>query len=70
MVPLSIGTRALIQRKRVDFPEPEGPIIQTTSPSETVRVAPFNTSKEPKLLEMLFICTRGCDAAGVIPKNS
>ena len=36
------------QRKKVDFPEPDGPIIATTSPSLIVVEIPFNTSSLPK----------------------
>ena len=32
-VPLSIGTSALMQRSKVDLPEPDGPMMQTVSPS-------------------------------------
>ena len=38
------------ERKNVDLPEPEGPIITTTSPSSTDKLNPFNTSFLPKLL--------------------
>jgi hypothetical protein len=32
--------------RRVDFPEPEDPIIATNSPSLTLKLIPFKTCKE------------------------
>src|SRR5207247_8541888 len=39
-----------MQRKKVDFPEPEGPIMQTTSPVSTSSETPLSTSRRPKRL--------------------
>ena len=50
IVPLSACSSRLMQRRSVDFPEPERPIRQTTSPSETEKSTPFSTSSGPKLL--------------------
>ncbi|MCY1562420.1 hypothetical protein D9M68_998120 [compost metagenome] len=36
------------QRRKVDFPEPDGPITQTTSPSATSALMPLSTWLEPK----------------------
>ena len=40
-------------RSRVDLPEPEGPRIETTSPSRASSEMPFRTSSEPKVLRRL-----------------
>ena len=45
--PRSIGTSALTQRKSVDFPEPDGPMMQITSPFMTSIVIPLSTSTPP-----------------------
>ena len=37
-----------MQRNIVDLPDPEPPMIATTSPSRAVIEMPFNTSNEPK----------------------
>ena len=49
-----------MQRISVDFPDPDGPIIQITSPFITSKVMPFNTSKSPKDLCTSFSDTIGC----------
>src|SRR5213593_418165 len=41
--PRSKGSRKLMQRRSVLFPEPLGPIITTTSPKSTVRSRPRST---------------------------
>ena len=46
--PALTGTSALTQRISVDLPEPDGPMIQTTSPLRTSKLIPFSTSKVPK----------------------
>jgi hypothetical protein len=38
--PESISSRRLMVRMRVDFPDPEGPQITTTSPRSIVSVIP------------------------------
>ena len=45
--PLSIGTSALMQRSSVDLPEPDGPMMQTTSPFITSNETPLSTSSAP-----------------------
>src|ERR1700748_594361 len=47
MVPDVIGTSALMQRISVDFPEPEGPMMQITSPLRTEKLMPLSTSSVP-----------------------
>src|SRR2546421_7699357 len=39
-----------MQRRNVDLPEPEAPIMQTTSPGWTSRETPRRTSRRPKRL--------------------
>src|SRR5260370_28463439 len=39
-----------MQRKMVGLPEPDGPMMQTTSLFSTEAVMPLSTSTEPKLL--------------------
>ena len=48
--PLSGVSRKLIQRKNVLLPDPELPIIETTSPLLALRFTPRKTFKLPKLL--------------------
>ena len=48
MLPDEIGTSALMQRISVDFPDPDGPMMQITSPFRTERLMPFRTSRAPK----------------------
>src|SRR5690606_11403357 len=38
----------LMHRISVDLPEPDGPMMQITSPFRTSRLMPFNTSRDPK----------------------
>ncbi len=45
--PESIGTSALTQRSSVDLPEPEGPMMQITSPFITSSEMPLSTSSAP-----------------------
>src|SRR3954468_4157929 len=64
----------LQQRSRVDLPEPEGPMMKTSSPCATARSMPFNTSRVPKDLcsartsRIAFIClgTLGRDRRRVV----
>ena len=48
--PLSIGTSALTQRSSVDFPAPDGPMRQITSPFITSKVTPPRTTVGPNAL--------------------
>ena len=43
--PSVASSRRFRHRRNVDFPPPEGPITQTTSPSATVRSMPLRTSR-------------------------
>src|SRR3546814_20978396 len=47
MEPLSIGVSALMQRMKVDLPEPDGPMMQTTSPFISSSEMPLSTSRLP-----------------------
>ena len=47
MLPLSIGTSALMQRSKVDLPDPDGPMMQTTPPLGTSIDTPLSTSTLP-----------------------
>ena len=46
-VPPCASSRRFRQRSSVLFPEPDGPMMQTTSPSSTWNVISFKTSFEP-----------------------
>src|ERR1051326_711667 len=48
MWPRSGVSRRLMQRRRVDLPEPDGPMTATTPPRPTSSETPFNTSTRPK----------------------
>ena len=48
MLPFWIGSRPLMHISRVLLPEPEPPMIDTTSPLFTVRLTPLMTSRSPK----------------------
>ena len=50
MWPASGVSSRLRQRRKVDLPEPEAPMMVTTSPGLTARSIPLSTSSEPKLL--------------------
>ena len=39
-----------MQRRNVDFPEPDGPRMHITSPGSTSSEMPFSTSRRPKRL--------------------
>ena len=47
-LPLVISSRRFKHLKKVDLPDPEGPIKQITSPSLISKEISFKTSKEPK----------------------
>src|SRR5882757_9102988 len=49
--PTSGRSSQLMQRSRVDLPEPEGPSTQTVSPLPTWKLTSDSTSLSPKLLE-------------------
>lgn len=51
MTPLVGVSSRLRERRKVDFPQPEGPIIAITSPLEIVVFMPLRTSCSPKLLQ-------------------
>ena len=65
IVPDSNVSSRLIVRQRVDLPEPEGPMMTTTSPSPIVRSMSLRTCSSPKCLLTLSNTTKGrCIAAG------
>ena len=47
---MSIGTSALTQRSSVDLPEPDGPMMQITSPFITSIEMPLSTSSAAERL--------------------
>src|SRR5688572_26735382 len=49
--PASMGSRPLMQRSNVLFPDPLGPHTTSTSPETTVRSIASSTLRRPKLLE-------------------
>ena len=49
------SSRVLMQRSIVDFPDPEGPTTQTTSPLLTSRLISVSTWLDPKLFCRLRI---------------
>src|SRR5512139_1087898 len=50
MLPADGSSRKLMQRRKVLFPPPEGPIITTTSRGATSRSTPLITCSAPKYL--------------------
>src|SRR6056297_618751 len=58
-VPLLIISRQLIQRIRVDLPDPEGPIITTTSPSSMAKLMLCRTCVDPNDLQTSSISIMG-----------
>src|SRR3954471_20319858 len=46
--PLVGSSSRLQQRSSVDLPEPDGPMMKTSSPCATARSMPFSTSRAPK----------------------
>src|SRR3954447_142358 len=46
--PLEGSSSRLQQRSSVDLPEPDGPMMKTSSPCATARLMPFSTSRVPK----------------------
>ena len=57
---MSIGTSALTQRSSVDLPEPDGPMMQITSPFITSIVMPLSTS----MLPANVLCTSLSETSG------
>ena len=56
MVPCVGGSRWLMARRQVDFPDPLGPIIATRSPADTSKDTPRRTSRAPN--DFRRSCTR------------
>src|SRR6218665_1625612 len=57
--PLSGTSSMLMQRSRVDLPEPDEPISETPSPSRAENEMPLSTSSAPKDLCRSRIATTG-----------
>src|ERR1041384_2368289 len=58
--PRSIGTSAFTQRSNVDLPEPDGPMMHTTSRFITSIVMPLSTSMPPAKV----LCTSLIETSG------
>src|SRR4051794_40254574 len=50
-----------MHRMNVDFPEPDGPMMHSTSPGWTSRVMPLSTSTGPNVLRTSSARTSGSD---------
>ena len=55
IVPPSAFSSWFTHLRRVDFPLPEGPMMETACPFSTVKEMSFSTSSFPKLLDRFFI---------------
>ena len=57
-----------MQRKRVDLPAPDGPMMAMTAPRSTVSDTPFNTSTAPKDFHrsLISIIGRRSAALGIV----
>src|SRR5438132_5604643 len=71
--PLVGSSSRLQQRSSVDLPEPEGPMMKTSSPCATARSMPFSTSRVPKDLWSartsrieLIVLALGLDRRGIV----
>ncbi len=58
IVPVSTCSSTLMQRRSVDFPEPEAPIRQTTLCNSTLRSMSFRTVFSPKDFVTFWIATK------------
>ena len=67
MSPPWMSVSALMQRISVDLPDPEGPMMQITSPFITSMLTPRSTSSAPKLLWTARSDTIGCSSVQVWP---
>src|SRR5689334_16158862 len=61
-LPPSMVSRPLMQRSSVLLPEPERPMMATTSPSATSRSTPSSTVAGPKRLVSALISTIGIES--------
>src|SRR5690625_2732653 len=59
MEPESMVSKEFMQRTRVDFPDPDGPMIETTSAGKTLVLTPFSAWKEPNHLPTLLTFSNG-----------
>src|SRR5580704_10159815 len=67
IAPESISTSWLMQRSKVVLPEPEAPMMQSTSLAATSSETPASASKAPKLLRTSRIETRGVSISSSSP---
>src|SRR6185369_7147709 len=67
MVPSSISSSMLIERSKVDLPEPEGPMMTSFSPSSTSRLMPLTAVSPLKRLVMFSRARSGCLAVFIDP---
>ena len=62
-LPASIDCRPVMERSRVDLPDPDGPIRATISPAATDTETPSSALRDPKVLDtsraMTSPATRG-----------
>ncbi len=65
IVPESTVSSRLMVRHNVDFPEPDGPRITTTSPRATSRSMSLSTCRSPKCLFTPRSDTMGSHAAAL-----
>lgn len=66
MVPESMTSRQLRHLRNVDLPQPEGPIIETRSPSATFTETLRRTGPSPKPLFKLVTEMSGVSCCGVL----
>ncbi len=52
-----------MQRMSVDLPDPDGPMMQMTSPLRTSKLMPLSTGNAPKFLRTSISCTKGAPAS-------
>ncbi len=64
--PESIGSSRLIVRHSVDLPDPDGPMITTTSPRPTVVSTSRSTCSGPKCLFTPRMTTSGAPGVSVM----
>src|SRR5262245_26052556 len=70
MFPRSIGSSRFIQRRSVDLPEPEGPMITTVSFGATLIAHDFNTWRGPNLLSTPMISRSGSGCVCMVPSSA
>ena len=66
MEPASWRSSPLMQRIKVDLPEPDGPQMTTLSPDFTLKETSFSASKSPNLFTTFLIWISSSVAAWAI----